>query len=89
MFGPILFSIFLSDLFLILCDKDISIYADDNTIYKEHGNIKNILVSLQVPAARLFKWFPASYMKGNTYKCPLLMSKYGSRKIHIDKLIDC
>ena len=46
-------------------------------------------MSLQVAAAILFKWFPASYMKGNTYKCHLLMNKYGSREIHIDKLTDC
>ena len=37
--GPILFNIFLSDLFLIADVIDIASYADDNTIYKEHENI--------------------------------------------------
>ena len=37
--GPILFSIFLSDLFLIVDYVDVVNYADDNTFYKEHENI--------------------------------------------------
>ena len=31
--GPILFNIFLSDLFLVISDIDFSSYADDDTIY--------------------------------------------------------
>ena len=33
--GPVLFNIFLSDLFLIVDYVDIANYADDNTIYKK------------------------------------------------------
>ena len=44
--GPILFNIFLSDLFLIVDDIDIANYADDNTIYKEHENIDDLIASL-------------------------------------------
>ena len=53
--GPILFNIFLSDLFLIVDDIDIANYADDNTIYKEHENIDDLITSLQDAAAKLFK----------------------------------
>ena len=56
-FGPILFNIFLSDLFLIVDDVDIANYADDNTVYKEHENIDDLISSLQDAAAKLFKWF--------------------------------
>ena len=31
--GPLLFNIFLSDLFLIVNDVNITSYADDNTLY--------------------------------------------------------
>ena len=31
--GPLLFNIFLSDLFFIINDIDIANYADDNTLY--------------------------------------------------------
>ena len=86
--GPILFNIFLSDLFLII-DIDIANYADDNTIYKEHENIDNLITSLQDAAPKLFKWFSDNQMKGNTDKCHLLLSKDGSFEIDIgDSIIE-
>ena len=51
--GPVFFNIFLSDLFLIVDDIDIANYADDNTIYKEHENIDDLITSLQNAAAKL------------------------------------
>ena len=87
--GPILFNIFLSDLFLIVDDVDIANYADDNTIYKEHENIDDLITSLQDAAAKLFKWFSDNQMKGNTDKCHLLLSKDESSEIHIgDSIIE-
>ena len=53
--GPVLFNIFLSDLFLIADDVNIANYADDNTIFKEHENISDLITSLQGAAAKLFK----------------------------------
>ena len=87
--GPILFNIFLSDLFLIVDDIDIANYADDNTIYKEHENIDDLITSLQDAAAKLFKWFSDNQMKENTDKCHLLLSKDESSEIHIgDPIIE-
>ena len=37
--GPILFNIFLSDLFLVISDTDFSSYADDNTLYDSGNSI--------------------------------------------------
>ena len=82
--GPILFNIFLSDLFLIVDDIDSADYADDNTIYE-----CRILTTLQDAAAKLFKWFSDNQMKGNTDKCHLLLSKDESSEIHIgDSIIE-
>ena len=87
--GRILFNIFLSDLFLIVDDVDIANYADDNTIYKEHEKIDDLITSLQDAAAKLFKWFSDNQMKENTDKCYLLLSKDGSSEIHIgDSIIE-
>ena len=57
--SPILFNIFLSNFFLIVYDIGMSIYADNNTIYKEHENIDGLILSLQDAAARRFKWLAA------------------------------
>ena len=70
-------------MFLIVDDIDIANYADDNTIYKEHENIDDLITSLQNAAAKLFKWFSDNQMKGNTDKCHLLLSKDESSEIHI------
>ena len=49
--GLVLFNIFLSDLFLIVDNVDIANYADDNTIYKKHENIDDLITFLQDAAA--------------------------------------
>ena len=41
--GPLLFNIFLIDLFFIIEDTDIASYADDNTPYVTAGNIDGLL----------------------------------------------
>ena len=61
--GPILFNMFLNDLFLIVDDVDIANYADDNSIYREHENIDDLITSSQDAAAKLFKWFSYNQMK--------------------------
>ena len=85
--GPILFNIFLGDLFLIV--DDIANYEDGNTIYKEDENIDDLITSIQDAAANLFKWFSDNQMKGNTDKYHSLLSKDESSEIHIgDSVIE-
>ena len=87
--GPILFKIFLNDLLLIVDDVNIANYADENTIYKAHENINDLITSLQDGVIKLFKWFSHNQMKGNTDKCHLLLSKNESSEIHIgDSIIE-
>ena len=40
--------------------------TDGNAIYKDVENIDDLITSLQVVAAKLFKWFSDYEMKGNT-----------------------
>ena len=72
--GPILFNIFLSDLFLVISNTDFSSYADDNTIYDFDKSIDEVISSLQESAERLFQWFCHNQIKGNTDKCHLIVS---------------
>ena len=44
--GPLLFNIFLIDLFFIIEDTDIASYADDNTPYVIADNIDGVIKSL-------------------------------------------
>ena len=45
--GPLLFNIFLCDIFLIMNDFDIASYADRNTPYAVGNNIQDLIVKLQ------------------------------------------
>ena len=47
MLGPLLFNIFLADLFFILNDVDIASYADDNAPYVIANDIDGIIASLE------------------------------------------
>ena len=64
--GPILFNIFLSDLFLIAKDVTIKSYADDNTLYDSCDTIEEVILSLQSSSKKLFQWLSGNQMKGNT-----------------------
>ena len=72
--GPILFNIFISDLFLVISDTDFSSYADDNTIYDSGNSIGEVISSLQESAEKLFQWFSHDQMKRNTNKYHLIVS---------------
>ena len=67
--GPILFNIFLSDLFLVLKDTDFASYTDDNTIYDTGDSINDVIASLQDSSEKLFQWFSDNQLKGNADKC--------------------
>ena len=67
--GPILFNIFLSDLFLVVQNIDFAVYADDNTIYDTGDNIDEVIFSFQESSKKLFKWFADNQMKANEDKC--------------------
>ena len=83
MLGPILFNIFLSDLFLVVQNVDFASYADDNTIYDTGDKIDEVIFSLQESSKKLFKWFPDNQIKTNEDKCHLIVSTNELTEIEI------
>ena len=71
--GPLLFNIFLIDLFLVFKDVNIANYADDNTLYYPCDTIEKVISSLQSSSKKRFPWL-SDNMTGNTEKCHLIMS---------------
>ena len=71
---PLLFNIFLSDLFLIVKDVNIASYADDNRLSDSCDTIEEVLLSFQSLSKKLFQWLSDNQMKGNIEKCHLIMS---------------
>ena len=72
--GPLLFNIFICDLFLFIPNFDIANYADDNTPYSANNNIADVLSNLKLQSNILNNWFKDNYMKANPGKYHLLLS---------------
>ena len=72
--GPLLFNIFLRDLFSIMKETGFASYADDNTPYVTVGNLDEVIKSLQKYSIKLFQWFSDNKMNANQDKCNLLVS---------------
>ena len=53
--GPVLFNIFLSDLFMITGDIDFASHADDNRSYAAGNNIEEFIVKLQIVPKNTFE----------------------------------
>ena len=85
--GPLLFNIFMCDLFFIVNEIDFASYADDNTPFVSpllHSyRLDDVLVSLENALLKLFDWFSKNQMKVNLEKCHLLTSSTDSVAIKI------
>ena len=55
--GPILFNIFINDLFLLTLGSDICNFADDNTLYACDTSIDNVLRRLEEDVIKVSGWF--------------------------------
>ena len=72
--GPLLFNIFLCDMFYFLEDFDIANYVDDSTPYCAGKSAEFAVNNLEHSSAILFKWLNNKYMKVNTGMSHLLLS---------------
>ena len=85
--GPLLFNIYLCDLFLFTEDLDIANYADDTTPYHCSDNTESVIEMLEIAATKLFHWFKDNNLKANADKCHLLLSTNESEQININDTI--
>ena len=72
--GPLLFKIFLCDLFFIMDHINFANYADDNTPYTIGNNLEDVIFKLQNSSKILFQWFIDNQMKTNPDKCHFIYS---------------
>ena len=82
--GPLLFNMFLCDLFLIMNKVDFSSYADDNTSYVIVNGVKKAINSLKEASDKLSYWIANNQMKANPDKCHLLTSSSDKVSICVD-----
>ena len=80
--GPLLFNIFLNDLFYVNMGSEIANYADDNHLYYEnkcYDILKNVLENDVISATA---WFDNNYMCANPDKFQsIIMSRDGQQSL--------
>ena len=85
--GPLIFNIYLSDLFLFFKDSHLASYADDNTPYACETHMDLVLEKLQLDSKYLIQWVKDNSLKANANKFHLLLNEPNSNiSIHVDNL---
>ena len=81
--GPLLFLIFIADLFYLNYDLDFPSYADDTTPYICGQDFNSIIKVLEPNVIKLFYWFRQNGLLANSGKSHLLTSPYERRSLKI------
>ena len=71
--GPLLFNIFINDIFYFVKESDICNYADDNTLSVADLEIETIIHILTLDISVLNKWFTNNGLVLNEDKCQFLI----------------
>ena len=74
MLGPLLFNIYINDLFFTVNHTDVCNYADDTTLHICSNDISDLIHGLEHDSLLSIEWFNSNYMKLNETKCHFLFS---------------
>ena len=77
--GPLLFNIFINDIFYFLNKAKIANYADDNSTYAIEDDILELLKTLESETSTVLNWFKVNEMKSNNDKCHLIIANTNNR----------
>ena len=76
--SPLLFNVFMNDLFFKLCDRcSLYNYADDNTISISHSDADELKRQLQDCSEMAIQWFESNQMQVNPSKFQLMIMYSG------------
>ena len=79
--GPVLFNIYLNDLFYLAESIKVCNFADDTTFFASDKDLETLISRLEHNSHLDIEGFESSYMKLNQDKCHLLVSGYKYEKI--------
>ena len=85
--GPLLFNIFINDLFFVISRTEVCNFADDNTLYSCHKKLETIFENLKWDLKGVLNWFKVNSLKANAGKFQFMV--LGAKKndkftLHID-----
>ena len=79
--GPLLFNIYLNDLFFLTESTDVCNFADDTTFYACDRNLNDLINGLEHGSFLATEWFENNSMKLNDDKCHLLVSGHKYKNV--------
>ena len=82
---PLLFNIFLCDMFLFCKDVDFTSYTDYNTPDCMGKTPEEVISQLEKSSISVFEWFENNEMKVNPDKCHLLLSKNANFQANVNE----
>ena len=82
--GPLLFNIFICDMFYFMVNFEIANYADDSTSFSAKLDGRSVVDELEILSSILSTWLKSNYMKANTDKSHLLLSSKNNLTANID-----
>ena len=74
--GPLIFNIYLNDIFYFVSESNLTNHADDNTPYAIDTNIGTLITNLVNDISILITWFSDNYFKMTADKCKLLITNH-------------
>ena len=84
--GPILFNLYLNDLFYLPDFTEVCNFADD-TFHTCDNDLNNLIKRLEHDAFLAIEWFETNNMKLNNAKCHLLVSGHRYENVWV-KMVD-
>ena len=84
--GPLLFNIFLCDMFFAMNDINFASYADDNNPSVFSDSIEDVIRILKNDSVKLFKWFSDNMMKANKDECHLIAGSNENVSMKLDNI---
>ena len=85
--GPLIFNIYICDLFYLDTHLDIVNYADDTTPYTIGKNINEVIKTLEECTPSLFSWINQNFLKVNADKSKIILSGKEEKELNIQSSI--
>ena len=82
--GPILFNIFINDIFLFINEVELANFADDNTIYTSKKDVKKVLKVLEKESKSAIDWFKMNDMIVNLDKFQAMILSFDKKEKKYD-----
>lgn len=80
--GPLLFNIFINDLFLFIVKSNVCNFADDNSLFSCEDTLEEVLFNLEYDLLRVLNWFSSNGLAANPSKFQMLI--IGNRNIPVE-----